>query len=261
MDIFEDAAFKQHVKVSALEDVLSLCQRCAAVPWHDYEQLKNYSSLACFTGIESTNLSDIDDALYQSGCRICCFMAEFILWNHARIKFCSQFPTLAWIHKHNKNLHVSYMTNNRLGASFVCYGVLEPQDADSPLLLVSRNQPSEVDAIYQHLCPPVLNYTKVKDWIRHCETHHHGSCAPSELSEVVGLRVIDCAQRAIVQAPSKCCFVALSYVWGQVTQPTLNFLEPWKDVPKTIQQAIDLVLDLGYRFLWVDRYVSSMILS
>ncbi|KAF1362736.1 HET-domain-containing protein, partial [Lizonia empirigonia] len=72
--------------------------------------------------------------------------------------------------------------------------------------------------------------------------------------EVVGLRVIDCVQRAIVQAPSKCCFVALSYVWGQVTQPTLNFLEPWKDVPKTIQQAIDLVLDLGYRFLWVDRY-------
>ncbi|KAF2677816.1 HET-domain-containing protein [Lentithecium fluviatile CBS 122367] len=76
------------------------------------------------------------------------------------------------------------------------------------------------------------------------------------------LRVIDVQDDNIVDAPPKCDYVALSYVWGRS-----NFLRLLKDnkaelassgalkratVPRTIRDAMQLVTLLGKRYLWVD---------
>lgn len=69
----------------------------------------------------------------------------------------------------------------------------------------------------------------------------------------------------VTRLPARgCCFVTLSYVWvterlntkGQLTDKSReNFETPGglKDVPDTIQDAMQVCIQLGERFLWVDR--------
>lgn len=68
--------------------------------------------------------------------------------------------------------------------------------------------------------------------------------------------MIDCEQRAVVQAPADCDYVALSYVWGQnfVAEPAArgSQLGP---LAQTLEDSIAVAQLLGYRYLWIDRLV------
>jgi hypothetical protein len=67
----------------------------------------------------------------------------------------------------------------------------------------------------------------------------------------MGLKLIDCQTRLVVHAESSFHYVALSYVWGAVT-----VIERRKGLfPSTIRDSMKVVLKLGYRYLWVDKYV------
>ncbi|KAK1758238.1 heterokaryon incompatibility protein-domain-containing protein [Echria macrotheca] len=70
--------------------------------------------------------------------------------------------------------------------------------------------------------------------------------------------MIDCSTRAIVQygalqqSPG---YITLSYVWGESSSEGRRFRNRVpRVVPKVINDAIQVVLSLGYRYLWVDRY-------
>jgi len=73
-----------------------------------------------------------------------------------------------------------------------------------------------------------------------------------------GLKVIDCSTLKVVAAPLDLEYVALSYLWGDCndeeassgTDDDLNSLP----VPQTVQDTIAVVVQLGLRYLWVDRY-------
>lgn len=69
------------------------------------------------------------------------------------------------------------------------------------------------------------------------------------------MKVIDCMKRKIVDAPPDCDYIALSYVWG-ANQACPS---PKEKLPQTIEDSITTVLHLGYRYLWVDRYVRKAI--
>ena len=71
---------------------------------------------------------------------------------------------------------------------------------------------------------------------------------------------MDCESRRIVAAPTKCIFATLSYVCGtasyksQATSDALRKGVKPDDVPQTISDAIQVVLQLQLRYLWVDQY-------
>jgi len=69
--------------------------------------------------------------------------------------------------------------------------------------------------------------------------------------------MIDCEDRRIVAAPPRCKFVALSYVWGEqaAQYDSNNGFMTWEQMPLLIQQSMQITRDLGYRYLWIDRYV------
>jgi hypothetical protein len=111
----------------------------------------------------------------------------------------------------------------------------------------------------------------VKNWLQLCERHHGKSCTlPLQTTEEMQslltspTRVIDVEKHCIVDTERDCRYVALSYVWGQVS--TLRLLKSNKvtmmtpdslasmrqDIPRTISDAIDLVSRIGERYLWVD---------
>lgn len=54
-----------------------------------------------------------------------------------------------------------------------------------------------------------------------------------------GLRVIDCAQLQVVEAPPGCQYVALSYVWGkQNTEAMHQGFETRDNMLRTIRDAV-----------------------
>jgi hypothetical protein len=69
---------------------------------------------------------------------------------------------------------------------------------------------------------------------------------------VPGFKVIDCQTRRVIEtAQQGCQYVALSYVWGSQT-PIKHALGSY---PKTVEDAMEVCLILGFRYLWVDQYV------
>lgn len=82
------------------------------------------------------------------------------------------------------------------------------------------------------------------------------------LQTVPSLRLIDVIEQRVVETSIRCRFLALSYVWGgrqtfQSTKTNQRFLGRRcslrdAELPLTIRDAIDLVREIGERYLWVD---------
>ncbi|PTB41732.1 uncharacterized protein TrAFT101_009654 [Trichoderma asperellum] len=89
----------------------------------------------------------------------------------------------------------------------------------------------------------------VREWLHFCDTHHQGRCSRRPIqAEIKGFRLIDCGQSPprVVEASLGEDYVALSYVRGD-TQEDGNW-------PRVVRDAATVALELGFRYLWVDRF-------
>jgi hypothetical protein len=121
---------------------------------------------------------------------------------------------------------------------------------------------------YVPLDPEKINLDIIKTWIRDCREEHTNLCneprlkLPINSSISSSIRVIDCLERSIVRLPSGHEYFALSYVWGQAhdvkkeadSQPSHLLRILPAILPKTIQDAMTVTLQLGFRFIWIDKY-------
>ncbi|KAJ4988973.1 heterokaryon incompatibility protein [Stagonosporopsis vannaccii] len=118
-----------------------------------------------------------------------------------------------------------------------------------------------------------IDLNLIQSWRRECRDSH-GDCCNDRYSEALSqhtreLNLVDVHRGCLVTLPSTTPFVALSYVWGDIsmlktTSQNLHFLRTEgilhsgvaKDiacwVPATIRDAMHLVRSLGERYLWVD---------
>lgn len=104
----------------------------------------------------------------------------------------------------------------------------------------------------------LVSLSKISSYLKACKSHHTGGCILKSERVVSNLRVIDCVAFEVIEAPVECEYVALSYVWGNSFSE--HGLSSMLDLPRTIKQSISVVLGLGFRYLWVDRYVSTSVL-
>jgi hypothetical protein len=91
-----------------------------------------------------------------------------------------------------------------------------------------------------------------KDLMLICGCEHSHTCVPESQDRLRGLKVLDCLTKDVVPAPPGCRYVALSYVWGGRTG-----IDP-AQISRTVADSCVVALELGYPFLWVDRYVSGV---
>ncbi|KAK3365564.1 heterokaryon incompatibility protein-domain-containing protein, partial [Lasiosphaeria ovina] len=105
-----------------------------------------------------------------------------------------------------------------------------------------------------------VDFTPVRHWLDYCASHHGETCTAMHRAPVAGFRVIDCRTRDIVSGTlaGEQTYAALSYVWGS---DSTSFLAVTTgdgrlpdDVPRVVKDAMEATLQLGFRFLWVDRY-------
>jgi hypothetical protein len=101
-----------------------------------------------------------------------------------------------------------------------------------------------------------------KAWLQHCMSHHGNNCqVDAPTCSVPGMNLIDCECNIIIEVTPDMPWLALSYVWGSdqgsdAPQVIVGFsagshLPP--TTAKTVQDAIIVARELGYRYLWVDE--------
>jgi hypothetical protein len=114
---------------------------------------------------------------------------------------------------------------------------------------------------------PQFDFQLARRWLRACEGQHL-RCGKqlwhARIKPISPLRLIDVQGMCLVDAREDSRYVALSYVWGAVpmfkTEKRLkgdlyaeNGLVPFMDeISTTIQDAMQVVRNLGERFLWTD---------
>jgi len=124
---------------------------------------------------------------------------------------------------------------------------------------------SERQDIDRELVGQKIKWTTVKKNISQCFNSHKKCNQHPTANLPEAFRVIDVVDRRVVQVKPD-SFIALSYVWG--VNPRLDLLTtlrgtidamkkknglPASHMPRTIEDAISVCLELGYQYLWVDR--------
>ncbi|OJD36695.1 heterokaryon incompatibility [Diplodia corticola] len=115
------------------------------------------------------------------------------------------------------------------------------------------------------LGPAITDWKTIKERFQHC-LQEHPECDGRPDTLPNGFRVIDVKRRRIVAAPTKCKYVALSYVWGVNPQPSMllalrSTIGAYQEdgglaasnMPKTIEDAMLACTQLGIDYLWADR--------
>ncbi|KAF5670722.1 het-domain-containing protein [Fusarium circinatum] len=144
--------------------------------------------------------------------------------------------------------------------SWLDYGVVytptwNDMSVDCQPYLVSRDYPWHEKAV-----------DKIKAWIDACETEHdyclqrHYTAVPKRVLKIENNDVsLYISQKKDVQTEDQ-RYVALSYRWGndlplRLTQDTMgDFIkgQPISKLPETLQDAVHISRNLGFKFIWID---------
>jgi len=114
------------------------------------------------------------------------------------------------------------------------------------------SQPEGVHGPVKIIKEEINSFDCVKDWISLCSSRHR-ICDLKIPSSNACQKLIDCETRTIVLDENQ-SYVALSYVWGLGSDTSRDPKTLPTDLPNTIQDAMTVTKELGYRYLWVDRY-------
>jgi hypothetical protein len=113
---------------------------------------------------------------------------------------------------------------------------------------------SEIFPVGRYIKPCSADFEMFRTVLHDCRERHKSTCTPSP-AEPSLLRLIDCRDRRIIQASQHQRYICLSYVWGNHVDETLTRDGALPDnIPKTVEDAMFVAIQLGVPFLWVDRY-------
>ncbi|KAK3402767.1 heterokaryon incompatibility protein-domain-containing protein [Sordaria brevicollis] len=111
-----------------------------------------------------------------------------------------------------------------------------------------------------------VDYQLITKWLDDCGKHHGDACfcSPSDLDLIVGFQLVDCVSRRIIPASEAdgTIYATLSYVWGTTSSSkTSEDIDGERSVktlpnrlPQVVEDSIRVVNELGFRYLWVDKY-------
>ncbi|KAG2117469.1 heterokaryon incompatibility protein-domain-containing protein [Suillus clintonianus] len=139
---------------------------------------------------------------------------------------------------------------------------------DIQLLAEDASKVGRTEELHGRRVGQNVDIALLKKWIHICESEHGERCETvwwRGAEEILpkNVRVVDVTRMAVVPAPSSCRFVALSYLWGGMGKEYWTTRANIKQrraqgsldvsvLPETILDTIQLVRQLGERYLWVD---------
>ena len=115
------------------------------------------------------------------------------------------------------------------------------------------SQPEGTPALGVKQVGPTPDYSVIKDWFHRCDDLHHITCRPLVSEGLKQIKLVDVETRQIVMyPPDGCDYIALSYVWGGVEQPSYKLGEVLPTIPATLEDAIIVTRNLGKQYIWAD---------
>ena len=98
-----------------------------------------------------------------------------------------------------------------------------------------------------------MNVNMVLDWVQACMDRHDESCTPVPTEDLEQVRFVDVEARQVVRYPGPDCeYIALSYVWGEISQDHYRLGETLNALPRTLEDALLFTRKLGKKYIWVD---------
>ncbi|TFK33580.1 heterokaryon incompatibility protein-domain-containing protein [Crucibulum laeve] len=177
-------------------------------------------------------------------------------WNH--------IPQIRTLHPYVRKCEGEYVVSRRFNVF--------PE-----ITLLANDSPTDLTAFFVR---PIednnIDFSVVRNWLSLCKLYHGESCNKSKLldhkianppNEIPSFRLIDVDSNCLVLGPPHCQYAALSYVWGKradflrTLSDTVNELEKpgallrpefYDRIPMTIRDAMQVVREIGLRYLWVD---------
>ncbi|KAE9375183.1 HET-domain-containing protein [Stipitochalara longipes BDJ] len=127
----------------------------------------------------------------------------------------------------------------------------------SGYIRVAQDQPPEISEIWGP--KPVgskVNWDLLRKCVKECAFNDSYTCPTDYDNAYKPLNVIDCRSRKVVRFPEGVQYLALSYIWGseQSDESSTSHEMLSGTIPTTISDAMEATLQLGFHFLWVDRY-------
>lgn len=237
----------------AVDESLWLSVQNTAPPFTDRASTTNTVCERCRSLLRICPTRDCPDILWDG--LVAEIRAEFLCIS---CNICSQFR-LVFEHFHMPDLLKLYQYGwmqpdrpwNRYPAFSIGAGDFRSLDF-SATQSIHGGFPSRV---VQKVRPDVPDYQFVRTQLETCAKEHSRCSARSQFVHQP-LRVIDCNSRRLVVITPDHSYICLSYVWGSNDVQEAGVLgdELPSSVPKTIEDAIVVAINLGISFLWVDRY-------
>jgi hypothetical protein len=130
-------------------------------------------------------------------------------------------------------------------------------ESNRPHLIINPLDLKELQSLFDRVLPSVINFDYLRSRIQKCA--NDDLCVPNSQKSLVNFKVIDCERRIVTSVPTDCLYIALSYVWGPPSQSHEETYNMGAKLPQTIEDSITVTQILGYRYLWIDRYVSYVV--
>jgi hypothetical protein len=257
--------------------------------WHGFDQ---NCCIACHQVLQST-LFDTSEAFvpgwiehvyYRSlgelknspdGCGLCCLLRRLVF--DVMIPGIERYETDYSLHNYYfSSTHITLQgyrgtLSSRSDQNVLHISAVEPStSAQKEFTLVAISE--DIDDVHGNrlINPERADAGQIRSWVQLCEYEHHDIC-DSRQTESIGddvqaLVVVDVQDHVLRLLPPGARYMALSYVWGQTKEPR-RYAEddfradnPWaipSDLPRTLQDAIALVREIGERFIWIDALCIS----
>lgn len=102
---------------------------------------------------------------------------------------------------------------------------------------------------------PNFDVSLGKTWLKFCTDHHTRLCSRIT-RKTQGLWLSDCHSSFVRPAPSKARYVAVSYVWGELStdQDSFGHMPPRENLPAVIRDTMGVAIDMGFNYLWIDKF-------
>ena len=220
------------------EAAADVCKRCSKIPWINASQ--KYSSTLVWT--------------FAPNCRICRLLESCTPYAPEEASI-----VLKWTCAPDRLRR--HLEKHKFKLDIIRVRELKSSAHNGVAILVSDLSLEQAELALQPLSiSPVMSLSKIGGHIRDCVNFHWDqTCALRGGRNPLHLRVIDCDTLTVVDAPANCDFVALSYVWGRVRaaqNPDIT-----QDIPLTVRHSICVTVKLGFKYLWIDQYVSIIVYS
>lgn len=121
-----------------------------------------------------------------------------------------------------------------------------------------------------------VNYRLIQEWLNVCQSMHTQDCRHNSIflkRDFLDIKLIDVQNMRVVPDTKSDPYVALSYVWGpdharksetqkppgrkrphESSEANTLYTQLPQHIPRTIRDAMEVVQQLGLKYLWVDWY-------